>query len=371
MLTWVEIDHKAFQKNIAALSQSIGQKVQLMPVIKANAYGHGFLEVARLCSRNKLVDRLCVVSLDEALTLVENKLTRKPIFILDIFDLELKKISIAARYNIAFPIFSLAQARVLDRAGERTGKKIRVHIKIDTGTSRVGILPKDAVSFIKKIKLFQHLNLEGIWSHFSSSESNPAVTKKQWQQFVTVNTKLRQEGIAVPFKHMACSAATILYPTMRADGVRVGLALYGLYPAEIIKKKISLQPVLSWRTKIIQVKMVPKNTRIGYGGSYVTKRPTLLAVLPVGYADGYDRRFGNHASVLVREKHCPVRGRICMNLTMVDVTNAVGAKAGDVVTLIGQQGKTQITVDDLAKQAGTINYEIVSRINPLIQRKVV
>ncbi len=368
MLTWVEIDKKALQKNISALRQTVGRGVELMPVIKANAYGHGFLEIARLCARNKQADRLCVVELDEAIALIQNKIIKKPILILDILDLDVKKISVAAKHNVAFPVFTLKQAEMLNQAGERANRQIKVHIKIDTGTARVGVLPQEIVDFVKKIKQFRRLTIEGIWSHFSSSESNSSVTKKQWRCFNEVNTKLRQTGIAAPFRHMACSAAAILYPEMRADGVRAGLTVYGLYPARILKKKISLLPVLSWRTKIIQMKILPKNTPIGYGGSYVTKRLTRLATIPVGYADGYDRRFGDNASVLVRGARCPIRGRVCMNLAMVDVTGVKDAKAGDTVTLIGRQGRAEITADELAKQAHTINYEIVTRIAHHIPR---
>ncbi|MBI5728626.1 MAG: alanine racemase [Candidatus Magasanikbacteria bacterium] len=371
MLTWVEIDQTALQKNIAVFRKLIGDNVQFMPVIKANAYGHGFLEIAKLTVKNKAVDRLCVVSLEEALILIQNKLTKKPILILDIFDLDIKKISVAAQYNVAFPVFTLEQAKVLNKVGERAGKKIKVHVKIDTGTSRVGFLPMDVVPFVKKIKHFPHLKLEGSWSHFSSSESSPSVTKEQWRCFNEVNTKLRQARITIPFRHISCSAATILYPEMRADGVRVGLACYGLHPAPITKKYIALTPVLSWRTKIIQVKTISKDTPVGYGGSFITKRPTRLAIIPIGYADGYDRSFSNRAFVMVNGRRCPVRGRICMNLTMIDVTGVKGTKAGDTVTLIGREGSKEITADELGGYAGTINYEIVTRIAPHIKRIVV
>lgn len=371
MLTWVEINQKALKKNINALRKILGRQVELMPVIKANAYGHGFLEIARLCTKNKQVDRLCVVSLDEALQLIQNKLTRKPIIILDIFDLEITKITAAVQYNVAFPLFTLRQAKILNTVGERANKKIKVHIKLDTGTSRVGVLPHEIVDFAKKIRQFRHLTTEGLWSHFSSTESSPNVTQKQWRRFITADKELRQAGIVVLFKHMACSAATILFPEMHSDGVRAGLAVYGLYPAETTKRRISLTPVLSWRTKIIQIKTVPKNTSIGYDSSYLTKRQIQLAVIPIGYADGYDRSLGNAAFVLVHGKRCPVRGRICMNLSMIDVTGAKKTKAGDTVTLIGRQGKEEITAEELAESATTINYEIVTRIAPHIPRIII
>lgn len=370
MLTWVEINQKTLQRNIAAFRKIIGKKTKLMPVIKANAYGHGFLEIARICARNKQIDRLCVVSLDEARELIKNKLTAKPILILSYFDLDVEKIVAAARYDIAFPLFTLKQAQILNRAGERGGRKIKVHVKVDVGTSRVGVLPHEIGAFVIKIQRLRHLTIEGLWSHFSSSESSPKITREQWRRFTAVNTKLRQAGMAIPFKHIACSAAAVLYPEMLADGARIGLSLYGLYPADAVKNKISLQPVLSWRTKIIQVKTIPKNASVGYAGDYTAKRPMRLAIIPVGYADGYDRSLGNRAFVLVNGVRCPVRGRICMNLTMVDVTKSERAKAGDTVTLIGKQGRAEVTADELGNLASTINYEIVARISPHIKRIV-
>lgn len=371
MLTWVEISQKAFQKNIAAFRKIIGKKTKLMPVIKANAYGHGFLEIARICVRNQQIDRLCVVSLDEALQLIQNKLTAKPILILSYFDLDVEKISAAAKYDIAFPLFTFEQAQILNRAGERAGRKIKVHVKVDVGTSRVGVLPHETAAFVIKIRQLRHLTIEGLWSHFSSSESSPRITREQWRRFVAVNTKLRQAKIMIPFKHIACSAAAILYPETLADGARIGLGLYGLRPADAVKNKISLQPVLSWRTKIIQVKTISKNASVGYGGDYTARRPMRLAIIPVGYADGYDRSLGNQAFVLVNGVRCPIRGRICMNLTMVDVTKSGRAKAGDTVIIIGEQGGAKITADELGKLAGTINYEIVARISPHIKRIVI
>jgi alanine racemase len=195
-------------------------------------------------------------------------------------------------------------------------------------------------------------------------------TEYQLKQFDTVISHLEKQGVNIPIKHFACSSAGILYAQSRFNGVRLGLSLYGLYPDDSSRKKINLRPALSWCTKIIQIKTVPAWTKIGYGGTFTTKKITRLAIIPVGYYDGYDRRFSNTAAVVINGKKCPIRGRICMNLAIVDISGA-RAKAGDKVLLIGKSGKQSITVDDLAKVANTINYEIVDRINPLISRIVI
>ena len=183
--------------------------------------------------------------------------------------------------------------------------------------------------------------------------------------------EFKKEGINPALKHMSCSAATVCAPLDGFTAARLGLSLYGLHPAPKTAGIIKLKPVLSWKTKIIQVKTVPKNTKIGYGGSYTTTEETRIAVLPVGYYDGYDRKLSNAGSVLVQGQICPVRGRICMNLMMVDITRVKTAKVGDEVVLIGKQGKNTITAEDMATLVGTINYEVVSRINPLLPRVVI
>jgi alanine racemase len=210
-----------------------------------------------------------------------------------------------------------------------------------------------------------------VWSHFASSETDPVYTKKQYQIFKMVVALLKQQGIDPPLKHMSCTAAAINFSLNNFNAIRLGLGLYGLYSSPESREKIKLLPALSWKTKIIQVKTLPANTRVGYGGTFKTWKPTKIAILPVGYWDGYDRRFSNNAFVLVRGKKCSVRGRICMNLIMVDVSEVLNVKVGDEVILIGKDKTEVISVDDLAKWAKTINYEIVDRINPLLPRIVI
>lgn len=367
MLTWVEVDSAAIKHNLREFKKLAGRKVTLMPVIKANAYGHGFLTMAKICQQSADVDKICVVSLDETLALIKNKFTKKPIMILSFFHLDEKKLALAIKNNIIFPLYSLENAKLLNKIGERLNKKIKVHLKIDTGASRLGILPAEALDFVSQLKKYKKLNLEGIWSHFASSEDDFAYTKNQYEIFKSVCDNLTSHNINIPIRHIACSAASIAYDFTHENALRLGLSLYGLYPTNNHKWTIKLNPVLSWYTTIIQVKTLPAGAKIGYGCTYTANRPVKIAVLPVGYWDGYDRRLSNRGYVLIKDERCPILGRICMNICMVDVTNLT-VKAGNKVVLIGKDKSKNISVDDLAKWCETINYEIVDRINPLLPR---
>jgi alanine racemase len=371
MLTWVEIDSRALKHNIHEFRKSIGKDVLFMPVIKGNAYGHGLLEIARLCQNSREVDRLCVASLDEALQLLAAKITRKPIFILSFYELDEKKVAQAVKKGVIFSVYDLAQAAFLNAVAKKFSTHVRIHLKIDTGTSRVGVLPQQALYFVKKLQKLSHCKLEGLWTHFAASESDEKFTKQQLHSFNTVHDAIKKICPGIEYLHTGCTAATILYPEARINAVRVGIGLYGLHPSKATQKKMELKPVLSWHTKIIQVKTVPANTKIGYDGTFITKRTTKLAVLPAGYYDGLDRRFSNRGHVLLAGKKYPIIGRICMNLTMVDLTGSPQSlRAGDTVTLLGRSRKAILTADDLAASAQTINYEIIDRINPLLPRIV-
>lgn len=371
MQTWLEINADAITFNLRQFKNLIGKRIMLMPVVKANAYGHGFLEVARICDKSPKIDRICVVNDDEALCLINNNI-RKMVQILTFYELNnTQKTLKLAKKSVIFPIFSLKQAVYLNKVGEKARKNIAVHIKVDTGASRVGLLPSEVISFLKNIKKFRRIKIEGVFSHFAASEEDKIFTEHQMHKFSALIKEIEREGFEIPLKHFACSSAAILYPKSRFDAVRLGLSLYGLHPEELSRKKIKLKTALSWRTKIIQVKTLPPWTKIGYGGSYTTKKRTRMAILPVGYWDGYDRRLSNNSYVLINGKRCPVRGRVCMNLIMVELPPQCKAQIGDTATLVGKSGREKITVDELAQKCSTINYEIVDRINPLLPRIIV
>lgn len=370
MLTWIETNSHAISYNLKQCKKLLSPGTLLMPVIKRNAYGHGFLETARIVGESEIVDRICVASLDEAITLLKHGI-KKPIIILSFYELDSPDIALAIQNNVAFPVYDKKQVSALDTCAKRLKKTALIHVKIDTGTSRLGILPHEAVGFATYIKKFQHLNWEGLWSHFSSSENDPMETARQKNIFDQVVADLRKTGNEPPLKHFACTASTILHPETHYNAVRVGLGTYGLYPSTVCQKKIRLKPALAWYTRLIQIKNIPAGTSISYGKTYTTKRPTVLGILPVGYYDGYDRKLSSKAHVLVKGERCPVLGRICMNLTMIDLTDVrKKIKPGDPVTLIGGSTKSFISADELAEHCSTINYEIVDRLNPLIPRIV-
>jgi len=366
-LTWVEISSSAINYNLKQFRKLIGKDKLLMPVLKSNAYGHGFLEMAEICNKNSEVDKVCVVSLDEAITLINHKIT-KPVLILSFYDFNKDKLKLAIKNKVIFPIYEIEQAKVLNKITSQMKQTVKIHLEIDTGASRTGILPEQTLEFIKRLKHYPNLILEGIWSHFASSEEDPKYTYYQLKRFEQVINNLDKANVHIPLKHMACSASSILYPQSLFNAIRLGLGLYGLYPSPKTKNKIKLKPALSWYTTIIQVKEIPSKAKIGYGGTYTTKNRTKLSIIPVGYWDGYDRSFSNKAQVIIHNKKCPVRGRICMNLTMVDITGIKNVKIKDKVILIGKSKTQEITAEDLAKWQNTIKDEIVTRINPLLPR---
>ncbi len=370
MFTQIVINKKAIEFNLKQFKKLVGKDVLLMPVVKSNAYGHGMVEVAKICDLNSFVSRICVVNLDEALSLINNGI-KKPIMILSFYELDIKKIKTAIKHGVIFPVYLSEQIYFLNNLAKNLDGGVKVHLKIDTGTTRIGVMPNEALKIAKDITELKNLQLEGIWSHFASSEDDFEYTKKQKNTFKKVIDELEKNNIYIPIKHFACSAATIFHKDTHFSATRLGLSLYGLYPNEKSKKNIILQPALSWKTKIIQLKNIEPNTKIGYGGSYTTKTKSKIAILPIGYWDGLDRKLSNIGQVIIRGVKCPIRGRICMNLTMVDVTKIKKIKINDEVIIIGKQGNSAISADDLAKQIGTINYEVIDRINPLLPRIIV
>lgn len=367
MLTWLEISQSAIEHNLRQFRRIVGPKVMLMPAVKGNAYGHGIVDVAKILDRNKDADRICVVDLDEALLLLNSGI-KKPIMILSFYELDEHKLCSAVKSGVIFPLYDINQARFLNRIGERIDKKVLVHVKIDTGASRLGVMPSDAVNFVKKVKKFKQLAIEGIYSHYAASEEDKLYTENQLRIFNQVIENLDAANIRVPIKHLTCSAASVLHRQSHFNAVRIGLGMFGLYPDDLTRKQIQLRPALSWYTTVMQVKTVPPWTKISYGGTYTTKKTTKLAILPVGYYDGFDRSLGNKAQVIIGGKLCPIRGRICMNMCMADVTAVPAVRVGDKVVIIGKMGTQSLSADDLAKWADTINYEIVDRINPLLPR---
>lgn len=349
--TWLEISKTAFDHNIHYYKNIIGPANKLAVVIKSNGYGHGLQNMAQLCQDNTSVDWLCVAQLSEALAL-DNII--KPILVLGYSDACPKY---AVGKNIHFMVDSMQYATMLNAIGKRYSYQFNVHVKVDTGLCRMGVLPSEALLFVQELKALHNIKINGIYSHFAASDSNPEFTKHQLATFSDVLTTLNDHGIAIENVHMSNSAAltTINYPATFTM-FRLGLGAYGLG-----NDSDHLQPVLTWKTRITNIKTVPADSYISYAGTYQTTRTTRIALLPIGYYDGYDIRFSNKTTVVINGHQAPVVGRVAMNVTIVDVTD-LSAQIGDVVTLLGVN--SSIGAQDLAGLAKIKNVrEILTGIN--------
>lgn len=375
-LNWVEIDSKALKHNVMQFRSLIGKDKILCGVVKSNAYGHGILEVSKQILKFG-VDWLGVNSLEESLLLRKNGI-KAPILILGYTPLfQLKEV---IDHDLRIVVYNTETVKELGKISQRENKEVYLHVKLETGTHRQGVSPDKILEFVREIKKFPFLKLEGISTHFANIEdtTDHSYAESQLTIFKKTVEMLEKNGVIIPIKHTACTAATILFPETYFNTVRVGIGLYGLWPSRetLLSSMINgnppveLKPVLTWKTKIAQIKEVKKGSFIGYGCTYKTNRDSKIAVLPVGYNEGYDRRLSNIAHVLIKGQRAPVRGRVAMNMIMVDVTDIKGVKLEDEVILIGSQGKERITAEYLASLCGTINYEIITRINPLIPRKI-
>lgn len=372
----VEISRKNLLHNLKQFRKRIGKKVKLMTVVKANAYGHGILEVSKIVSHAG-ADWLGVNSLQEGIILREKDL-KLPILVMG--DISLKELKEAIKNKISFVAYNQETIERANEEGKKLETKAKVHLKLETGTNRLGIGLENILPFIKFCLSKKHVLWEGIYTHYANIEDtlDHGFAVEQLKNFKNTLRLIKSEGIKIPLRHTACTAATILFKETFFDLVRVGIGLYGLWPsretkisAKEKKIKFDLRPVLTWKTKIAQIKPVAKSETVGYGRSFKTARETKIAVLPVGYYEGYDRKLSNCGRVLIRSQFAPVIGRVCMNMMMVDVTDISGVKPDTEVVLLGKQGKNEIPAEELAQKIGTINYEVVSRINPLLPRKVV
>lgn len=366
--SWVEINTQAIHHNLL-LYKSLAPLSLFAPVIKSNAYGHGIDIVARVCQESSAVDIICVVSVSEALHVRSLGIT-KPIVVLSILDNNLER---AVLQDIQLTVYDIETALHLNELGARLQMQVTIHIKIDTGLSRLGFLWDQAFAMICKIDLLPHLHIQGIFSHLAESENtDQTFTDLQFARFNSVLEQCKQQDINIPYVHTSCSAALTGNNKSHLAMVRLGISVYGLWPSQENKvatqsvyPEFSLHPTLTWKTKIIQIKQLPAGSYVGYDRTHQLQQDSLIVVLPVGYWDGYDRGLSNKGQVLINNQLAPIVGRIAMNLMMVNATG-IDVAIGDQVTLIGNH--EALTVELLAQKTDTINYEIVTRINPLLPR---
>jgi len=373
----VEIARRALVGNIGEFRRLIGPRRKFLAVVKANAYGHGLLEVAGIAVAEG-VGWLGVNSVEEG-TALRRAGIAAPVLVLGYAPLDSLEAAVAG--DLRLTVYNRETVERLADLAARLRRTVRLHIKVETGTWRQGVDPKDLASFVRDVRRRPGLTVEGLSSHFANIEDTTKhdYPRRQLAVYRAAVRDLEAGGPRIPLKHMSCTASTILFPEPGFNLARVGIGLYGLWPSKETylsclldrKEPLSLEPVLSWKAGIAQIKKVPAGADIGYGCTYRTTRPTRLAVVPVGYYDGYDRGLSNTAHVLVRGRRAPVRGRVAMDFFMADVTDVPGVGLEDQVTLLGADGRERITAEDLAALAGTISYEILARINPLVPRIVV
>jgi alanine racemase len=371
--SWVEINSAAFEHNIAQYRAVLGPNKQLAVVIKSNAYGHGMAEIAQLCEQLPAVDWLCTVSLSEALAVRARGIT-KPIFVLSYLDADL---TYAVEQGIDLVVYDRQTVEALETIAAKLHMPAYVHLKVDTGLSRLGLAPQAALDLVLAAQQLTHVHVRGIFTHLAESEkSGEGFTKQQIAALHAVVSTLAERGISIPFIHFSCTAALTVVEDSRYSFGRLGLGVYGLWPSQAAKQVtcercpgFTLEQVMTWKTRVIQVKQVPTGSYIGYGRTFCTQRETVLAVLPVGYWEGYARGLSNRGQVLVNGVIAPVVGRVSMNLTTIDVTDVPNITVGSVVTLLGDH--PALSPDTLAATLGTINWEIVTRINPLVPRVLI
>lgn len=386
---WVEVDLGAIRHNYRQLAHLV-QPARVAAVVKSEAYGHGLLAVARTVLEEGAWG-LCVVHVEEGVCLRQHGIECPILVVGPVLDFEMEA-GITNRLTLA--VFSEEQARALSKAAVGLGRNAKVHIKVDTGLARMSCFSEQAVPFVEHVAQLPGLELEGIYSHFADAEGlDQSYTLLQFSRFRDCVENLEQRGLAFSLRHISGSAAAMLLSEARLEVVRLGIALYGLWPAEetrllmlsrgqdllaVVNDQLRngqphnlselLLPALSYKTVAIQVKSVPAGCKVGYGCTYETQRPTRIAVLPVGYAEGFDRHLSNCGEVLIRGRRARVLGRVCMNLTVVDVTDIPEASAYDEVVLIGRQGAACLSAGEMANKIGTIHYEVVSRIPAHIPR---
>ncbi|MBU1290488.1 alanine racemase [bacterium] len=355
--TWIEINLDAIAQNVRNIKKLIGEKKELMAVVKGNGYGHDILEISSIVLKNGAT-RLAVARLEEGIFLRKAGIA-VPILVLGL-TLE-QQVELLVLYNITPTVSEYEMIEKLSESAFKEDKIVKVHLKVDTGMGRIGIFSNHVLNFIKKVKVLKNVEIEGIFTHFSvADEKDKSYTEKQFGKFMEVLTFLEKEGIRIPVKHVSNSATLLDLPHMWLDLVRPGISIYGLYPSTEVQKTVKLIPAHTFKTRIVFLKELPAGEYISYGRTYTTKQKrTVIASLPVGYADGYNRLLSNQGEVLVRGKRFPVIGRVCMDQTMIDVTNLPQVEIGDEVVLWGRQGQEEITVEEIADKIKTINYEVV------------
>ncbi len=374
--TWVEVNLGAIERNARRLTEIAGRGVELMAMVKANAYGHGAVEVSLAALRGGSA-WLGVVAVGEGIELRRAGIDA-PILVLGPTPPDWARAGV--ENQLALAVFSIDAAQAVSDAARELHTRARVHIKVDTGMTRLGVLPEQVVEFARAVRDLGSIEIEGVFTHFAMADTPDAFdvegwgneyTQQQLARFREVLDALERAGIRAQYRHCANSPAIVHLPQARLNLVRSGILIYGLDPSDEAPRPPDFIPALSFKTQVASVKSVPAGTCVGYGCTFRTVRASRIAVLMVGYADGFRRQLSNRGAALVRGKRAPVVGRVCMDMTMIDVTDIDGVQPGDEVVLIGKQGAEEIRAEEVARIAGTNNYETVTTISARVERRYI
>lgn len=360
-LQWMEIDLDALTHNIQALRNHLKMGTKFMAVVKKNAYGFGALTISRAALKAG-ADCLAVYSLEEALELREAGI-RAPLLILGpVFP---SRADDVIKQQLTTTVVEAELACALSNASQKLNAVAEVHVKIDTGLQRFGVSLEEAPELLNYLEMLPNFQVVGLYTHFSSAdESDKTPTKLQLERFLRLARLFPQ----IKLLHAANSAATLQFPETHLNMVRVGISLYGFYPSAAVKKAVALKPVLSLKTRVTRVHLIRAGEGVSYGLTWVAPRDSIVALIPFGYSHGLPRLLSNRGQVLTRGKRAPIRGVICMDQCVVDVTDIPGIRVGDEVTVIGQQGSNEITVNEVARLSNTIHYEVVARLPAMLPR---
>lgn len=362
--TWLHIDMDAVAHNVRRIKEIVGSEVELMAVVKANAYGHGAVAVSTTAVLNGAT-YLGVASINEAIELRDAGVTA-PMLVMGYTPAWAA--GLAIRYDLTVNLYDTELARAFERVATEMNAKIRVHVKVDTGMGRLGLLPEEVPQFFRMLSKLSHIDVEGVFTHFASADDDNDYTEYQIKRFESAIGPLLAAGYSFRYIHAANSAGLLQFPGARFNMVRAGIAMYGLHPHPLCQLPEEFIPALTWKTTIAQVKRFPSGTFIGYGKTYRTAGQEKIAVIPVGYADGFRRAPKHWGYVLVHGQQAPIVGRISMDQTAISVSHIEDVKIGDEVVLIGRQGKERITAEEAAEHLGTVNYELVSTILARVPR---
>jgi alanine racemase len=363
--TVATVDLTALAHNLLQLRRFLSPGCEIMAVVKANAYGHGAVEIAQTLIRHGVV-RLAVFSIEEGISLRQAGITVSIVVLGPIFREQFEDLFA----NQLTPVVSdPSTLTALGQYAVQDSSPYPIHLKIETGMGRLGLTQNELEAILAKHTFPSSLRLEGLMSHLADSDGlDPDSTHQQITRFERVLTTIRQEGFSVPMVHLSNSAGIVRFPSAHYSLVRPGIMLYGYHTLPHTVQAPDLRPVLSLTTRIAQLRLIHPGETVSYNRTFMATRPTRIAILPIGYSDGLNRQLSNRGHVLVRERRAPIVGRVCMDMVMIDVTMIPSVAVGDEVVLIGQQANERITADNLAEWAGTISYEILCAISPQVPR---